>query len=288
MNNSNFAFFGTDNFSLITLEELKNSGFLPSVVICAPDRPKGRGLVLTPPQTKIWAENNGIKVLQPEKLNSDFISELTNINTEYNFFVVSSYGKIIPQAVLDIPKLGTLNVHPSLLPKYRGASPIESQILNNESNIGVSIIILDSEMDHGPILASQEITIDKIEDKKYSKLSKTLASEGGKLLCDVIPKFVSREITGENQDHSKATFTKKITKTDGEIKLNDNALTNYLKFLAFDTWPETYFFATKGGANIRVKIKDAELQNDTFVIKKVVPEGGKEMSFDDFKRGVSI
>lgn len=286
MNNINFAFFGSDEFSVSTLIELKDAGYIPSLIVCAPDRPKGRGLTLTPPPAKVFAEVNNIKFLQPEKLNSDFVQDLNQVSVKYDFFVVSSYGKIIPQSVLDIPELGTLNVHPSLLPKYRGASPIESQILYNEPNIGVSIILLDSEMDHGPILASKTLEINNLEERKYSLLSKKLASIGGKLLADIINDFVEGKVVPKEQDHSSATFTKKIQKSDGEIKLEDNAKNNYLKFLAYDIWPETYFYATKNNNQIRVKIKEAILENDTFVIKTVIPEGGKLMSFDDFKRGL--
>ena len=286
MTNINFAFFGTDEFSVATLNELKDASYLPSLIVCAPDRPKGRGLLLTPPPAKVWAEENKVRFLQPEKLDSNFISELNRDSSPYKLFVVSSYGKIIPQSVLDIPELGTLNVHPSLLPKYRGASPIESQILNDESNVGVSIILLDSEMDHGPILASKTLEINNLEERKYSLLSKKLASTGGKLLADLINDLVEGKVEKKEQDHSSATFTKKIQKSDGEIKLEDNAKTNYLKFLAYDVWPETYCLMSKNDNQIRVKIKEAILENDTFVIKTVIPEGGKLMSFDDFERGL--
>jgi len=130
MNNIPFVFFGTPEFAVSILEELKDAKIVPSLIVTAPDKPKGRGLVLTPPPVKIWAQLHNIPVVQPAKLDNDFTEKLKN--SSYKLFVVAAYGKIIPKAVLDIPTNGTLNVHPSLLPKYRGASPIQSQILADE------------------------------------------------------------------------------------------------------------------------------------------------------------
>ncbi|MCI0542427.1 methionyl-tRNA formyltransferase, partial [bacterium] len=121
-----FIFFGTPDFAVGVLEELEKKGLLPSFVVTAPDKPKGRGLVLTPPPVKVWAEARGIKILQPEKLDQNFIAELKKYS--WDLFVVAVYGKIIPKEILLLPKHGALNVHPSLLPRLRGASPIQSAI----------------------------------------------------------------------------------------------------------------------------------------------------------------
>lgn len=285
MKKINFAFFGTDDFSVVVLNELEKNSLIPEIIITAPDRPKGRNLVLTPPATKIWAKDRKIKILQREILDEEFVNTICK-EPPFDLFIVASFGKIIRKSILSLPKKGALNVHPSLLPKYRGASPIESQILSNEEHIGVSIMLMDELMDHGPVLESRILNIETLAERNYKLLSERLAKEGGKLLTEIIPKWISNEITPIEQDHSKATFTKKIKKEDGEIKLADDALQNYLKFLAFSSWPETYFFVTKHNKQIRVKIKEASLENDTFVIKAVIPEGGKLMSFDDFKRGL--
>lgn len=281
MNNIPFVFFGTPEFAVSILEELKKAEILPSLVVTAPDKPKGRGLVLTPPPVKIWAQMHNVPVVQPVKLDNEFTDKLKG--NPYRLFVVAAYGKIIPKAVLDIPANGTLNVHPSLLPKYRGASPIQSQILADEKEVGVTIMLIDEEMDHGPILdikkveAGKNITAPELED--------LLAHEGGKMLSVVIPKWIAGEITPTEQNHREATFTRKITKEDGLIILSDDQHKNYLKYRALTPWPGTYFFATRGSKKIRVSIKKAEFIEEKLIIKQVLPDGGKVMNFDDFLRG---
>lgn len=277
-----FIFFGTDEFATIVLEELKSGHLLPALIVCAPDRKAGRGLALTKPATKIWAERNSVKVLQPEKLDAAFSNELTP--GAYQLFVVASYGKIIPQAIIDIPKHGTLNVHPSLLPKYRGPSPIESQILADEKEVGVSIMQIDAKMDHGPILIQEKIAAAALPMPE-PVLSKTLAAIGGRILSDSMQKWIDGEIVAEEQNHHAATITTFIKKEDGLIDLSDNPRKNYLKFLAFQRWPSAYFFISRNGKKVRVIIKSAFFENNEFRISSVLPEGGKEMSYEDFTRG---
>ncbi len=138
-----FAFFGTDEFSIIVLNELKKADFVPALVVTVPDRPKGRGLKLTPPPAKLWAEENNIPFLQPENLSP---SKFKIPNSKFDVFIVAAYGKILPKTILDIPRCGVLNVHPSLLPLYRGPSPIEAQILDSAPEVGVSIMKIDEKM----------------------------------------------------------------------------------------------------------------------------------------------
>lgn len=278
----NFAFFGTDEFAVTVLEQLKNKNLLPSLIITTPDKPKGRKLVLTPPPVKIWAEKNNIKFLQPDKLNNpDFLQELTAKSSQ--LFIVASYGKIIPKTVLDLPKFGTLNIHPSLLPKYRGPTPIQTAILNSDKDpeTGVSVMLVDEEVDHGPILLQHKLQHES--GANYVVMRDKLAKLGADLLAEVMPKFIAGEIKAQTQDHSLATFTKKIEKPDGEIKLDGkNSELNFRKFLAYTPWPGIYFFDEK---NKRIKITDAVLENNIFVIKKVVPEGRPEMRWEDYERG---
>lgn len=281
MNNIPFVFFGTPEFAVSILKELKDAKIVPSLIVTAPDKPKGRGLILTPPPVKIWAQMHNVPVVQPVKLDNDFTDKLKN--NSYKLFVVAAYGKIIPKAVLDIPTGGTLNVHPSLLPKYRGASPIQSQILADEKEVGVTIMLIDEEMDHGPILDIKKIEIEN--NITAPELENLLAHEGGKLLSAVIPKWIDGKIKAEEQNHNEATFTKKITKENGLIILSDDQHKNYLKYRALTPWPGTYFFATKNGKKLRVSIKKAELIEGKLVVKQVVPDGGKIMNFDDFLRG---
>ncbi|OGZ03732.1 MAG: methionyl-tRNA formyltransferase [Candidatus Lloydbacteria bacterium RIFCSPHIGHO2_01_FULL_41_20] len=276
--NCKIAFFGTPNFAVVILKELKKKGIGPGLVITAPDKPRGRGMKLTPPPVKVWAEDNSIEYIQPEKLDSEFIEKLKIEN--YKLFVVAAYGKILRQEILDIPKYGTLNVHPSLLPKLRGASPIEGAVLEGEKETGVSIMILDSEMDHGPILAQEKIKLNGQE--KAPELENKLAKIGGKLLAQTIPKWIKEDIKKIEQNHSLATFTKKITKDDGLIDPNGDSEINWRKFRAFYGWPGIYFFIN----GERIIVKDASLENGIFKIKRVLPEGRKEVDYEIFKKSI--
>lgn len=269
-----FVFFGTPRFAVFALEEMEKSGLLPSLVVTAPDKPAGRGLTLTPPPVKIWAETRGIPVLQPEKLDSDFIYRLKTM--DYGLFIVAAYGKIIPPGVLAAPKHGALNIHPSLLPKYRGASPLQSAILSGDKKTGVAIIRMDNEMDHGPVVSQKEVGI---ENMNAQELGEKLFRIGGQILAEIIPEWITGEIQAMPQDHNTATYTKKIVKENGRIDLTDDPQTNWRKFRAYHPWPGIFFF-TEGGA--RVKITDATFESGAFVIKKVIPEGEKETAYEEF------
>ncbi len=292
MNNQekiNFVFFGTPHFAVHTLEELEKGGLLPSLIVTAPDRPAGRGMKLTPPPVKVWAQERNIPVLQPEALDGEFISKLKA--NSYQLFIVAAYGKIIPQEVLDIPKHGTLNVHPSLLPKYRGPSPLESAILAGDTETGVAIMEMDAQMDHGKIISNFQFPISN-DDTKLS-LGEKLFRKGGEMLVEIIPRLIAGEIEASPQDHQNATYTKKIKKEDGFIELNDDPELNWRKFRAYHPWPGVYFFDDAG---MRIKITDAALEyprksafdprpsahEPRFVIKKVTPERKKEMNYVDF------
>jgi methionyl-tRNA formyltransferase len=276
-----YVFFGTDNFSTIILDELEQAGYLPTLVVSAPDRKLGRGLKLTPPPVKLWATKRNIDILQPEKLDSDSSGQLQA--TDYDVCIVASYGHIIPQTVLDIPVHGTLNVHPSLLPKYRGASPIESQILADDKNVGVTIMLMDVQMDHGPIVAQTTVDLEQFP-LPAPELEQTLAHTGGKLLSTTIPSWLAGTITPQEQEHGAATFTKKIAKADGLIDLTADPYQNWLKFNAFQNWPRSYFFVKKNGIDERVIITAAQFVNGEFLPTHVIPEGKKEMSYTDFLR----
>lgn len=279
-----FAFFGSSQFSVFCLEELKNLGLLPNLVITTPDMPTGRGLKLTATPVKAWAMGNGIECLSPAKLDPDFTSQLTAYSLQ--LFLVASYGKIIPKIVLDLPKNGVLNIHPSLLPKYRGASPLQEQILNDEQNVGVTLMQVDEKMDHGPIVVEQKITIPNWP-VNFKELEEITAETGTKMFADKVESWINNKIKPVEQNHSEATFTKKINKEDGLLDiLSDNPYKNWLKIQAFNVWPQTYFFVEKNNKKIRVIIKDAEFKDNILTIKKVLPEGKKEMDYQDFLRGL--
>src|SRR3989338_10746157 len=147
----NFIFFGGEPLAVPILEQLYSSGFIPKIIVCSPDKPVGRKQIITPPPTKLWAVEHNISFLQPLKLDSDFLYKLQTI--DYDLAIVLAYGKIIPKNALEIPKFGTINVHPSLLPLYRGLAPITAPILNGDAETGVTIIQLDEKMEKSPILS---------------------------------------------------------------------------------------------------------------------------------------
>jgi methionyl-tRNA formyltransferase len=273
------ALFGTSLFSTLVFKELLDSGYEPSVIVTAPDRPKGRGLVPTAPPAALFARRNNIDVLQPEKLDADVTGELGN--TDWDIFVVASYGRIIPSNVIGVPTRGSLNVHPSLLPKFRGASPIQTSILEDSKETGVTIIQMDEEMDHGPIVAQSSIT-PADWPIRADVLEKLLAHEGGKLLSDVIPRWIDNKIDPEEQRHNGATYTKKFSKKDGELDLAGNGYQNYLRYCALYGSIGTYFFTDKSGKNIRVKISDATYDEGRFLPLRVIPEGKKEIGYEVF------
>lgn len=286
--NKDFIFFGSDEFSIEVLETLIVGGFNSIACITQPDKPQGRNLKLTPPKIKTFCEEKEIPVLQPENLDSNFVEKLKELNADY--FVVASYGKIISKEIITLPPFGALNVHPSILPKYRGASPIETAILNNDKEIGVAIMLMDEKMDHGPVF---EITKKAFEEwSNKEEVFKTMAHIGGEMLCEIIPKWINEEIQPKEQNHKEATFTKMIKKTDGEIDISiqssDVSRQNYLKFIAYNPWPGTFFFIEKNNKKIRVKITEADFVDGKFVIKKVIPEGKKEMDWESFKNGYGV
>jgi len=284
MNNNSipFVFFGTPDFAVTILDELKKNGLVPNLVVTTPDKPQGRKMILTPPPVKVWAENNGITVYQPEKLNDSSVAILQEKGQ--TLFVVAAYGKMIPKSILEIPKFGALNWHPSLLPKLRGASPIVSSILT-ETETGVTIMLIDEEMDHGPIIKQKEVISWKDDPNLIptaSDLEILLAKEGAKMLVEILPKHVSKRTTSKVQDHARATFTKKITKEDGQIDLQDDPVMNLRKIRAYNVWPRAYFFHELKDKKIRVIITKANIKENTLEIERVLPEGQKEMFYRDF------
>ena len=277
-----FVFFGTSSFSVIILDELKKSGFVPALIVTQEDKPKGRHLILTAPPAKLWAQANNIPFIQPTSLKEPTVKSILS-TTNYELFIVASYGKIISQEIIDIPKHKTLNVHPSLLPKLRGPSPIQSAILQ-ENETGVTIMRLDAKMDEGPIVAQKKIAIPQWPPYA-DDLEELLGHEGGKLLAETIPDWVSGKIKEKPQDSKLATYCKKIEKEDAYIDLSDNQETNLRKIRGYAGWPNAYTQFTHLGKTFRLVIKRARIEDGKLVLERVIPEGRKEMDFGDFKHG---
>lgn len=280
------AFFGNPPLAEAVLDELAVAGISPLLIITEPDRPGRRGKSPVPAPMKVWAESHDIEVMQPSSLREG--ADLDALyNSEWDLFIVASYGKILPKALLDLPRRGTLNVHPSLLPKYRGPSPVRSQLLADDAHCGVSVMLLDEQMDHGPILAQASI-----EPEPWPLpaplLEDLLAREGAKLLAEVLPEWMAGTLEALPQEHAVATLTKKIGKEDGKLNMEHHApYDHYLKFCAYAGWPGTFFVSErKDGASLRIKITDAEYKGGEFVIKKVIPEGKKEVSYEVYMRAL--
>lgn len=301
--NLNFVFFGTPDVASETLEILKNNGYTPSLIVTAIDKPQGRKMVLTLPPAKTWAIENGVPYVQPEKIQeveniifrrglaSDdepisgifnpqkFRTEEKSIfsTSEYDFFLVVAYGKIMPESLIKIPRLGSINIHYSLLPKYRGASPVESAILAGETETGVSIQQMEYKMDAGPILAEEKVAI--LPDETTEELRRRLIKVGGELLIKTLPEILENKIIPKNQNEQEATFCKKIKKEDGLVDTeNESADTLYNKYRAYNKWPRIYFFQD----NKRIIITEAKLEDKKFILKKVIPEGKKETTWEEY------
>jgi methionyl-tRNA formyltransferase len=242
---------------------------------------------LTPPRLKTWAIENDIEVFQPSSYKESNKENLTRITDhEWDLFVVVAYNFILPKWLLELPKHGTINVHPSLLPKLRGMSPIRTAILENlPEQVGVSIMLLDEEMDHGPILSQTPLTLNEWPISG-PLLDDMLGQIGGEMLAATIPRFLTGEITPTEQEHLAATYTKKFEKADSELFINptnlptgDTAFTTLCKMKAFEGIGDTFFIDN----GKRVKVKDAGLTTGahppTLTITRVIPEGKKEMDF---------
>lgn len=275
-----FIFFGSDQFSVEVLETLKEKGLMPTLVVTTPPRPAGRGMKLTEPSPKVWAENNHLQILQPVAFDDRTLPELAAAEV----IVVGSYGEKLPKTVLTLPRFGILNLHPSLLPKYRGASPVEAAILGGERDWGITLILMDEKIDHGPIIAAHRVTVD-IYSQSKREIKQALAREGGVLIQTVLPQWVLGKITPTLQDESAATYTKKISRDDGCIDLTDDPDLNFRKVRAYEGWPGTYFSHNYARGEMRVKIAAAEFKNGVFMIRRVIPEGRREMSYGEFLRG---
>ena len=263
-------FFGTPEFSNIVLQKLIDSNYKPFLVVTQPDKPTGRKKELVSSPVKILAQKNNIPVIQPKKLKNYKLP-----TTNYQLGIVASYGKIIPTEILEIPKYGTLNIHPSLLPKYRGPSPIQATILNKDKKTGVTIMKMDKAMDHGPVIKSEKLKI-KNEKFTYEILVKKLFKIGADLLIEILPDYLSGKIKPKEQSHVKATYTKIIKKEDGLINWNKPADHIERQLHAYTPWPGIYtFFNGK-----RLKVLKLEISEYT-IGTPGVPIVGQVIKYDD-------
>ncbi len=276
-----FAFFGTPELACIFLDELEKKDLVPSLVVTTPDKARGRGMEVKSPPAKVWAQKRNIDVTQPEKFDEAEVAKLRD--GAFDVFIVIYYGKVLPRAVLDIPQHGTLNIHFSLLPRWRGTSPVRAAIFNDDKEVGTSIILLDEKIDHGPLIAQKRIAAGAWPPKA-SDLEDKATHESAELLIDILPHWLAGDIEAHEQNHDIATMCPLYTKEDGLLDLRGDPYQNLLKIRAFDTTVGTHAFFERGGKKIRVGILDAHIENGKLVIDHVKPEGKKEMRYDEFLR----
>lgn len=274
------VFFGTSSFAVPVLSRIKQENWLIAVVT-TPDSKVGRQHSLTPSPVKAYLQGQPgqtCPIFTPEKFDQEVIENLKQL--EPDLFVLASYGRMLPQEILDIPKYGNLNVHPSLLPKYRGPSPLVAPILNGDKTSGVTIIKMDEKMDHGPVLNAKEIPLS--DKETFESLSIKLFTKGAELLIKIIPDFVAGKIELIPQDHTQATFTHLIKKEDGYFDIENPPQPEKLDQMirAYYPWPNVWtkwpFDKAQGKNNKIVKFYPGKI---------IQIEGKKPISLENFLRG---
>ncbi|MDO8499482.1 MAG: methionyl-tRNA formyltransferase [bacterium] len=258
------TFFGTFEFAAKILEAVANdSRFEIIQVVTQPDQPAGRGKTeLREPPVKILAKKLGIPVTQPETLK-DLKIEPVDVN------ILVEYGKLIPEQIYNAPKFGTINIHPSLLPKWRGATPLQSALLNGEITGGVSIMKIDSTLDHGPILGQK--TFDIMPTEKFTELRDRVAPIAADFLLQILPDYIAGKNSPVPQDDSAATFCRELTRADGHINLQASTADIYNHFRAFYPWPGSYVFLD----NKRIKLLELSPADHQITAGKIVFEKDK-------------
>lgn len=295
-------FFGTHTFATTVLNELITAPDVEVLaVVTQPDKPTGRGNKVEAPLIKKFAEQHRLPVLQFQKLKNEAVEQLQTLNAD--LFVVAEYGLLIPPSVLALPPHGVLNVHPSLLPKYRGASPIQSAILNDDAETGVTIMLLDAEMDHGSILAQERCDIDAHDTTPT--LEAKLGRLGATLLIKTLPEWISGKMQPHEQDHTQATLCKKLTRDDGRIDWTQSAEEIYRIWRAYLPWPG--MFTMWNGkrlklTNIALSVEESHAAPgtpflttnkalaiacgaSTIIVERLQLEGKKELDAAAFLRG---
>ena len=292
---------GSPEFAIPSLNALSAKHDIDLVgVFTQPDRPAGRGRILRSSPVKLRGNELGVSIYQPESLKSpENISILQVLNTE--LIVVAAYGLILPQKLLDLPKFGAINVHASLLPRWRGAAPIQAAIHAGDSDTGVTIMKMDPGLDTGPILSQRRISI--LSSDTGGLLSERLADLGAELLLETIPGYLSGAIQLSEQDGNEATYAPMLKKSDGRLDFLRSAIDLERQIRAFAPWPTSFF---EWGSK-RIRIHKADVLSDdtlepgivgkiddkpaiganpgTLLLQIVQPAGRNEMPGEDFMRG---
>ena len=297
------VFMGTPQFAETILKSLLGSPSQVLAVYTQPDKPAGRGRRVASPPVKRLALEHGIPVVQTQTLKSGgALEKLASLQPD--LIVVAAFGYILPTAVLSLPRFGCLNVHPSLLPRHRGPSPVASSLLYGDEFTGVTIMLMDSGMDTGPIIAQEKVSISFMDTT--GSLSSRLADVGARLLLETLPNWLAGKLEPQAQDESQATYSKLITAEDAEIDWHLSAVELWRRVRAYNPWPVCYtwcqgkrlkiYDATPVEDVVRGKIGEVIALKDlpgvgvvtgrgTLRLGKVQLEGKSQMSVDDFVRG---
>lgn len=295
------VFFGTPAFAVPSLKALFENGFNLAGCVTKPDTPQGRNLRLTPSPVKKLSLEYKLPVWQPEKMDDPVFFENLK-KSRPDVIVVVAFGKILPREILNLPPFGGLNIHASLLPKYRGPSPIHYALLNNEPVTGVSLMKMAETMDTGPILVQEKIKIS--EQDNLASLHQRLAALGAELLVKNLPLYLAGKIRPKSQDNAQATYTKKIIKNDGHLDFNLKAEEIARRIRAFNPWPGTFaYWAGKPLKITKVALTREETRDQPgkvqifnkmilvaagdkiLEIKKIQLAGHKELRTPDFISG---
>jgi methionyl-tRNA formyltransferase len=297
------VFMGTPQFAVTILESLLQSSCQVLVVYTQPDKPAGRGRPVVFPPVKKLALERQIPVIQPETLkSSEVVEKLASFQPE--LIIVAAFGAILPPAVLSLPKFACLNVHPSLLPRHRGPSPVANTILCGDELTGVTIMLMDAGMDTGPILAQEKVEISSMDTT--GSLSSKLADMGARLLLETLPKWLGGELKPQAQDESQATYSKLITSKDAEIDWRLSAVELWRRVRAYNPWPSCYTWCREKRLKIHQAIPCGDVakgetgevvalaespgvgvvtRDGILGLCQVQLEGKREMSVEDFVRG---
>ena len=297
------VFMGTPQFAVTILESLLQSSYQVLAVYTQPDKPAGRGRPVVFPPVKKLALERQIPVIQPETFKSrEVVEHLASLQPE--LVIVAAFGSILPPAVLSLPKFGCLNVHPSLLPRHRGPSPVANTILCGDELSGVTIMVMDAGLDTGSILAQEKAGISFMNTT--GSLNSKLAGVGAKLLLEALPKWLGGELKTQAQDESQATYSKLITSKDAEIDWHHSAVELWRRVRAYNPWPSCYTWCQGKRLRIHKAIPFGDVAEGEMgkVIALAEPpgvgviagqgvlglcevqlEGRREMSINDFVRG---
>lgn len=301
------VFMGTPDFSGEALKSLLNSEHEVVAVFTQPDKPKGRGKKLSNPPVKTIALEAGIPIYQPTKIrDSESLKVLKDLNPD--IIVVAAYGKILPKEMLELPPYGCINIHASILPKYRGAAPIHWAVINGEKETGITIMQMDEGMDTGDILLIGKIDIP--EDAHTGEMFERLATLGGKLLIEALDQIKEDNIVPIKQNNNEATYAPMLTKDDELIQWNMSARNLHNKIRGMNPWPGVYTFfrderlkihksslieencLTKGKPGEIIDFSSAGIlvatENGLLALEKVQPAGKKQLDFKDFVNGYKV